>query len=120
LIPHFVPEQHSGILKSEANRDVQQEDGGKGKSASPIVGTNEEEKSGGETETDWVFCSENAYGAFIYVGITETVGRAVIRCGPMVLASVGGACSCIVYLICTGLGECSALIDHQAITACNV
>lgn len=77
-----------GILKSEANRDVQQEDGGKGKSASPIVGTNEEEKSGGETETDWVFCSENAYGAFIYVGITETVGRAVIRCGPMVLASV--------------------------------
>ena len=91
LTSHFVLYRHSGVLQSESNRDVQHENDGKRKSASPIIRASDEEKSDAETETDWVFCSENAYGAFIFVGITESVGGAVIRCGPMVLASVRGA-----------------------------
>ena len=45
-------------------------------------------KDDDEEDAIWVTCSENAYGAFIYMGITTSLTQAFIKCGPMVVVSI--------------------------------
>ena len=70
------------FLIQHYNQDVEQE----GAQGGTVVDSQEAEEAA--EEEDWAFCAENAYGAFIYMSVTASMGSAIIKCGPMVAASV--------------------------------
>jgi len=48
----------------------------------------EEQETSPDEERRWVAVSENAYGAFIHVAIQRGVLTGILKCGPMLVASV--------------------------------